>query len=161
MAYDKNKWRTPQSVFDKLNAEFNFGMDAAASDGAQKCPIYIPPEVDSLTTNWRDYAELFGVAGQPVWLNPPFNPMGVWADRAIEMFIEECMDVVIIGNSATDTKWFYNLQEISAQVRFTRGRIGFVHPETDEEMNDNNKGQAIFVLSHTRKYDERFIWIAV
>ena len=34
---DKDYWETPQSLFDELNAEFNFTLDAAASDTNHKC----------------------------------------------------------------------------------------------------------------------------
>ena len=37
---DKDYWETPQSLFDELNAEFNFTLDAAASDTNHKCKRY-------------------------------------------------------------------------------------------------------------------------
>lgn len=37
---DKDYWETPQSLFDELNAEFNFTLDAAANDANHKCERY-------------------------------------------------------------------------------------------------------------------------
>lgn len=38
-------WCTPQDFFDKLNAEFGFVLDPAATDKTAKCSLYYTPEV--------------------------------------------------------------------------------------------------------------------
>lgn len=160
---DKNCWRTPDDLFVPLNAEFNFGMDACASHGAEKCPVYIPPEVDALSVEWSSYVavgEACGVADSTVWINPPFNPMTPWVDKVLEEHAAG-LDIVLLCNAATGTLWFRKLAEVAAQIRFTTGRVAFLHPETGEQMKGNNAAQCIFVLSHTRKYDERVVWFDV
>lgn len=42
---DKDYWETPQSLFDELNAEFNFTLDAAASDANHKCERYFTKKI--------------------------------------------------------------------------------------------------------------------
>lgn len=37
-------WCTPQDFYDKLNAEFNFVLDPAATDKTAKCSLYYTPE---------------------------------------------------------------------------------------------------------------------
>lgn len=37
-------WCTPQDFFDKLNAEFGFVLDPAATDKTAKCSLYYTPE---------------------------------------------------------------------------------------------------------------------
>lgn len=155
-AYDKNCWRTPDSLFQPLHQEFGFVLDAAASVGAEKCPLFIPPELDSLTTPWVDVAP----AGSQVWINPPFNPMQPWADKVLQEYWSG-MNVVMVANAATGTKWFRQLAEASSQIRFTTGRVSFLHPNTGEPVGGNNMAQAIFVLQHDRTYDERVIWFNV
>ena len=157
---DKNCWRTPGDLFGPLNTEFNFGMDACASHGAQTCPVYIDPETDALRTNWRDWMAFCGVQRRPVWINPPFNPMTPWVDKVLEEHAAG-LDIVLLCNAATGTLWFRKLAEVAAQIRFTTGRVSFLHPETGEQMKGNNAAQAIFVLSHTRAYDERVVWFDV
>ena len=49
---DKNFWETPQNLFDELNAEFNFTLDAAASDENHKCTRYFTQKEDGLRQNW-------------------------------------------------------------------------------------------------------------
>lgn len=38
-------WCTPQDFFDKLNAEFGFVLDPAATDKTAKCSLYYTPEI--------------------------------------------------------------------------------------------------------------------
>ena len=49
---DKNFWETPQKLFDELDAEFHFTLDAAASDGNHKCVRYFTQSDDGLRQNW-------------------------------------------------------------------------------------------------------------
>lgn len=49
---DKNYWETPQKLFDELDAEFHFTLDAAASDENHKCARYFTQNDDGLRRNW-------------------------------------------------------------------------------------------------------------
>lgn len=49
---DKNFWETPQRLFDELDAEFHFTLDAAASDSNHKCARYFTQNDDGLRQNW-------------------------------------------------------------------------------------------------------------
>ena len=40
----KMDWCTPQDFFDRLNEEFGFVLDAAATDKTAKCPLYYTPK---------------------------------------------------------------------------------------------------------------------
>ena len=50
---NKQDWETPQKLFDSLNAEFMFTLDAAASDANHKCEKYYTVEDDGLKQNWQ------------------------------------------------------------------------------------------------------------
>lgn len=96
------EWRTPQHLFDRLNEEFNFGLDAAASDWNHMCDRYYTIEDDCLKQNW-----LQDSMGKPIWLNPPYG-------RNIVDFIEKAFDecckgaiVVLLLPARTDTYWFH------------------------------------------------------
>lgn len=68
-------WCTPQSFFDKLNAEFHFVLDAAASEKSAKCERYFTQETDGLSNSWD-----FGGA---VFCNPPYGrEIGKWVKKA-------------------------------------------------------------------------------
>lgn len=47
-----DEWATPQSLFDKLNAEFHFDLDPCATDENHKCAQYYTKADDGLTKNW-------------------------------------------------------------------------------------------------------------
>jgi site-specific DNA-methyltransferase (adenine-specific) len=49
---EKNFWETPQKLFDELDAEFHFTLDAAASDENHKCARYFTQKDDGLRQNW-------------------------------------------------------------------------------------------------------------
>ena len=44
----EEKWATPQDFFDKLNDEFHFTLDVAASPDNAKCANYFTEEQDGL-----------------------------------------------------------------------------------------------------------------
>lgn len=49
---DKNYWETPQRLFDELDAEFHFTLDAAASDENHKCERFFTEKENGLQQNW-------------------------------------------------------------------------------------------------------------
>lgn len=49
----KMDYCTPQDLFDRLNEEFHFTLDAAATDKSAKCPAYYTPETDGLKSPWN------------------------------------------------------------------------------------------------------------
>lgn len=70
-------WCTPQDFFDRLNEEFGFVLDAAATDKTAKCPLYYTPETDGLSQSWD--------RGGAVFCNPPYGrEIGKWVKKAYE-----------------------------------------------------------------------------
>lgn len=73
----KMDWCTPQDFFDRLNEEFGFVLDAAATDETAKCPLYYTPETDGLSQSWD--------RGGAVFCNPPYGrEIGKWVKKAYE-----------------------------------------------------------------------------
>lgn len=73
---DKNFWETPQKLFDELDAEFHFTLDAAASDENHKCARYFTQSDDGLRQNWE---------GETVFCNPPYGSKetGLWTAKML------------------------------------------------------------------------------
>ena len=70
-------WCTPQDFFDKLNAEFGFVLDPAATDKTAKCSLYYTPETDGLSQSWD--------RGGAVFCNPPYGrDIGKWVQKAFK-----------------------------------------------------------------------------
>ena len=65
----KMDYCTPQDFFDRLNEEFHFTLDAAATDKSAKCPAYYTPDTDGLKSPWN-------LAGGACILQPPIRARG-------------------------------------------------------------------------------------
>ena len=108
-------WSTPQYLFDALDLEFNFSLDATATAENTKCLSFISPEQDALRQSWNG----------TVWLNPPYG-------RAIGKFIQKAVEeatrgatVVCLVPARTDSKWFNLALKHADELRFIRGRLKF------------------------------------
>lgn len=118
-------WGTPQDLYDRLDAEFRFELDAAASEANHKAPHWYdakgPP--DGLTGPWN----------KVTFCNPPYGRgMGAWVKKASEEVSSgRCPLAVLLLPARTDTAWFhdYCLDKPGVEVRFLRGRVRFVLPD--------------------------------
>lgn len=113
----EEKWATPQDFFDKLNDEFHFTLDAAASPDNAKCTNYFTEEQDGLAQSW---------GGHTVWCNPPYcRKTGLWVKKAYEEHQRTGCTVVMLLPSRTDVRWFHDYILGKAEIRFIKGRLKF------------------------------------
>ena len=49
---NKTDWETPQEFYDRLDKEFKFDLDPAASDNNAKCHRYYTEQQDGLAQSW-------------------------------------------------------------------------------------------------------------
>lgn len=116
-------WCTPQDFFDKLNTEFHFVLDAAATERSAKCENYFTPETDGLTSSWH--------CGGAVFCNPPYGRQTrKWVQKAYAE-AQSGQTIVLLIPARTDTKFFHDFIYGKAEIRFLRGRLTF----TDEDGN--------------------------
>lgn len=71
---EKDVWQTPLWLFDALDSEFSFWLDAAASEANTLCTQYITAQQNAFVTEWSSYGA--------VWCNPPYSNIRPWVDRA-------------------------------------------------------------------------------
>ena len=108
-------WATPQSLFDKLNEEFNFTIDVCATAVNAKCEVYYSPEIDGLKQNWSGTC----------WMNPPYGrKIGIWLKKAYEESLKGTTVVCLIP-SRTDTKYWNDYCMKAKEIRFIKGRLKF------------------------------------
>lgn len=120
-------WETPQAFFDKLNAEFGFTVDAAASPENAKCERFWTYRENGLAQDWR---------GEKVWLNAPYGrDIPRWVRKAATSGAEV---VVMLVPARTDTRWWAVFWDYDrhcpidgCEVRFLRKRIRFSGAEKD------------------------------
>lgn len=111
-------WETPQALFDELNAEFGFSLDAAASESNAKCPRFFTERENGLIQSW---------GGECVFCNPPYGRhVAEWAKKALSESKKPGTVVVLLVASRTDTAWFHDfIWGHAREVRFIRGRLRF------------------------------------
>lgn len=110
-------WSTPQQLFDQLDHEFHFTLDAAASKENAKCRRYFDKETDGLMQSW---------AAETVWCNPPYGrQIGAWMRKALTESRASGTTVVMLVPARTDTNWFHQFVYHRAELRFVRGRLKF------------------------------------
>lgn len=107
-------WATPQALFDKLNEEFKFTVDVAASAENAKCKKFFGVKLDGLKANW---------GGERVWCNPPYG-------RTLRQWVTKCSRgtslAVALLPARTCTKWFHEIvMPTASEIRFIRGRVTF------------------------------------
>lgn len=115
-----DEWETPQDFFDKLDKEFHFELDVAATSENAKCAVYygLDNGVDGLSAEWE---MPWGPAR--VWCNPPYSNIKEWAKRCSE---HKNIAVMLVP-ARTDTKWFhdYCYNKPYVEIRFIKGRLKF------------------------------------
>lgn len=52
------EWSTPQWLFDELDKEFHFTLDACAQPFNAKCKKFYSPKENGLEQNWKDESNL-------------------------------------------------------------------------------------------------------
>lgn len=128
----KMDYCTPQDFFDRLNEEFHFTLDAAATDKSAKCPMYYTPETDGLKNPWNR-------GGGAVFCNPPYGrQIGKWVQKAYEE-AKTGITIVLLIPARTDTAYFHDYIYGIAEIRFIRRRIAFV--DEDGECQRDKKGK--------------------
>lgn len=132
----KDDWQTPPCVLAPLIREFNFDLDAAATERTRRCECYFGPDHvyaeyrDGLTAEW-DACTIT----KCVWLNPPYSRglQGKFIAKAASERRNGVTTVMLIP-ARTDTKAFHthiwdaqkHQSREGVEVRFLRGRIKFV-----------------------------------
>jgi len=116
----RQDWTTPKSLFAKLDAEFHFTTDLAASPDNALCVRYYTSADDGLAQPWTGTC----------WCNPPYgdrqSKMVDWIKRAWELSqSDESLTVVMLVPARTNTRWFHRYCMTAAEVRFICGRPKF------------------------------------
>ncbi len=124
-------WRTPRFLFDKLNSEFHFEIDAAADDKNHLCPVYFSQENSCFNKNWIDY-------GKSAFMNPEYGrKIGKFIQKAYEESLKGCHVVCLIP-SRTDTRYFVKYCMKAKEIRFIAGRLKFVNSSLPSYREDGD-----------------------
>lgn len=114
---NKTDWETPDKIFDELNQEFHFELDAAASESNAKCEKFYTEKEDGLNQKWD----------VSTFCNPPYGRKltGEWVKKAYQEHQKYRNTIVLLIPARTDTKWFHEYIYNKAEIRFLKGRLKF------------------------------------
>ncbi len=106
------RWETPFRIYDELDKEFGFTLDACADSSNAKHKNFFSS--GSLQSKWP------GV----VWCNPPYGRgIGLWVAKGY-CSAWEGATVVMLLPARTDTVWWHD-HCLLGEIRFIRGRLKF------------------------------------
>ena len=124
------EWTTPKDLFEALDNEFHFTLDAAASDENHLCERYYTKKDNALMQPWTG----------TVFCNPPYGKeVGKWVIKAFEEIggtfpsRPHADKIVLLLPSRTDTKWFqmiismqsHGFPKVVERIWFIPGRLKF------------------------------------
>lgn len=143
----KDYWATPQYVVDGLMSFCEREdlipddiprIDVCATELNTKCDYYIDEEMDTLITDWgKDLL---------CWLNPPYSKVQPFLEKAVEEIKNGHYTIALLKNDCS-TKWFnYAINNASAVIFITLGRIGFVSAMDGKPVSGNNFSSVAFVF---------------
>ena len=121
MTSDKQDWETPQELFDNLNSEFDFELDAFASAKNAKCKHFFTEQDDSFKQDWTKYKSIF--------INPPYTSKV--QDEVLKKINDTISSdwrgvIVLLIPARTDTKrWHDYIFNKADDIRFIKGRLRF------------------------------------
>ncbi len=134
---NKDEWETPSDLFNELDEEFHFILDASCDSKNAKCPIgfNVDRNEDGLKESWMD--RIKKTCNLSVFVNPPFSQKAKWIKKSYEESQKGCTVIMLI-DARTDTKiWHEIIFPYASEIRFIKGRIKFI----DE---NGNTGSAPF-----------------
>lgn len=133
-------WRTPDPMFARLHAEFDFGVDLAALRHNRKLRRYLGPDHprpdfrDALTVGWAallaalEDQEKRRLAG---FVNPPFSRLKDFVEKAWE---ERKLgaQIVMLNPQKTETTWYHDTALHADEIRQLRRRVGYLQDDGAE-----------------------------
>ncbi|WP_142501317.1 phage N-6-adenine-methyltransferase [Klebsiella sp. 2680] len=135
---ERDRWQTPIEIFNALDIEFGFYLDAAASESNALCSRYITELDNAMNREWTSYGAIF--------CNPPYSDIAPWIDKAAEQCRKQCQPVVMLLPADISTGWFSAALQTADELRMIiGGRIQFVPVSEDGKRKSNPKGSVLFI----------------
>jgi len=123
---DKEELETPDWLFNELDAEFEFELDAAATRENKKCAYFYDKDWDAFKQDWA-------LDATSIWCNPPYGRgIGKWIAKAKEAR-DNGARVVMLLPSKTGTHWWHDYiwdsmngcPRPGVEIRFLAKRLTF------------------------------------
>jgi phage N-6-adenine-methyltransferase len=143
----RQEWRTDPSFWEILNREFDFQLDAAASDKNNLTEGFLSAFDDALApgTVWVDPKEPLPVFR--VYCNPGFNDIGPWMQKAAREAAKSPSAIVcVLGLCAPSSVWWSDALLEASEVRLLAPRLQFEPPDPRIPKSSNARDNALFIF---------------
>ena len=165
---EKDEWRTLPSLYERLNREFNFGYDFAATKDNAFTTLAFTKEISAL-----DSMSWFFVVDNSVnpagFLNPPFSLVGEFLAKANEQIVlagERFLNPIIVCLVRADcpeTLWWRNnvLDRdgyVQHEIRYLYPRLPYCNPRGEIKKNINFPSALIIMRRKPWNYVRWFNW---
>ena len=141
---NSNEWRTPVEFFQRLDAEFRFTLDAAATAENAQCANFY--SCCALERPWPG----------TVWLNPPYG-RGIkdWIAKAYRE-AQAGATVVVLMPVRSDTPYWHDYVMKAAEVRLVQGRLRFTGGPKENTDSHNAPFPCAVVVFRPGSHEPRF-----
>ena len=114
---NKDKWATPECLFDRLNKRFGFTLDPCCEIHTAKCDKFYTEKENGLIQDWT---------GEVVFCNPPYSR------ERIPLWMKKCADeaqkgvkIVALIPVSSSSAWWHKYVWNNAKIEFIKGRVRF------------------------------------
>lgn len=137
-----DSFETPNWLFNKLNARFNFTVDAASTEENKKCEKRLK---DGLRDKWTGR----------VFCNPPFSQKKEWMEKAHKSIESgECdLCVMLLPTNSMSSIFWHDFVFGKYHYEIISTRVNFIDPETKKEAIGADSGTT--VIYFMKKIDAR------
>ena len=153
------EWQTPRRVFQKLDDEFHFRLDAAATAANALCEYFYTAEDSAFDHDWA--AELIdGIPGKltglsvpasnAVFLNPPYQLCKEFMKKALEES-RKGITVVCLVAARMDTQWWHRYAMEADEIRILEGRVQFTHPDKPQANSSTFPSAVVIFRNHRNR----------
>jgi phage N-6-adenine-methyltransferase len=146
----QDEWQTPPDLYRKLNDEFHFTIDAAATGSNALCVQFFSKENSAFDQGWWG----------PVWAfcNPPYaRYVQPNLEKWIELFYRQSQmgtGVVALIPATPETKAWWKYIHGKAEIRWIEGRLKYVDPATGTVPKSGAKFASAIVIWHPKPIDQ-------
>lgn len=148
MSSENPNWRTPPSLFEPLQVEFRFDLDAAADPKSHLLDRWLGP--GSLLAENALAADDWSHFGTRAWLNPPYSrKLRLQIEPWLNAASRQTIPVVALVPARVDTAWWHRIVMTTAsEIRLIEGRVNFIHPETGLPGTGGTFPSALVIWAH-------------
>lgn len=125
-------YQTPVEFHSAVEGRFDLvEIDLAATSRNAIVPRFISPRENSLKQDWTKLLK-----GKMGYLNPPFDPVGPWAEKAATE-AEKGARFVVLCKASIDADWFWQMfpmcavYALSPRIQFVGHKAGVSPPPDD------------------------------